>query len=64
MGIGSCIWMNTEAHVGIWIKLRVGLVGERFPRESQSFMTDLRRIGWRFLDFLKDGRLQGYAVKK
>ena len=48
----------------IWIKLRFGLAGERFPRESQSYMTDLRRIGWRWLAFLKDGRLQGYAVKE
>ena len=45
MGMGSCIWMNTEAHVWIWIKLRFGLAGERFPRESQSYMTDLRRVG-------------------
>ena len=26
-------------------KLRCGLAGERFPRESQSYMIDLRRIG-------------------
>ena len=45
MGMGSCIWMNMEAHVWIWIKLRFGLAGERFPRESQSYMTNLRRIG-------------------
>ena len=52
MGMGSCIWMNTEAHVWMWIKLKFGLAGERFPRESQSCMTDLRRIGWGFLAFL------------
>ena len=52
MGMGSCIWMNKEAHGWIWIKLRFGLAGERFPRESQSCMTDLRRIGWRVLAFL------------
>ena len=52
MGMGSCIWMNTEAHGWIWIKLRFGLVGARFPRESQSYMTDLRRFGWGLLAFL------------
>ena len=52
MGMGSCIWMDTEAHVWIWVKLRFGLAGERFPRESQSFMTDLRRFGWGLLAFL------------
>ena len=52
MGMGSCIWMDTEAHVWMWIKLRFGLAGERFPRESQSCMTDLRRIGWRCSAFL------------
>ena len=46
MGMGSCIWMNAKAHVGMSSKLRFGLAGERFPRESQSCMTDLRRIGW------------------
>ena len=45
MGMRSCIWMDTEAHVWIWVKLRFGLAGERFPRESQSCMTYLRRIG-------------------
>ena len=52
MGMGSGIWMDTEAHGWILIKLRFGLAGERFPRESQSCMTDLRRIGWRVLALL------------
>ena len=50
--MGSYIWMNIEAHVWIWVKLRFGLAGERFPRESQSYMTDLRRVGRGFLDLL------------
>ena len=29
-----------------------GSAGERFPRESQSYMTDLRRVGWGFSTFL------------
>ena len=45
MGMGSCIWMKIEAHVWIWSKLRFGLASERFTRESQICMTDLRRIG-------------------
>ena len=56
--------MNTEAHGWILIKLRFGLAGERFPRESQSYMTDLRRIGLGVAGFPKDGRLQGYAIKR
>ena len=49
--------------VGIWIKLRVGLSGERFPRESQSSMTDIRRIGWEFLVFLWREDFKGMLLK-
>ena len=46
MGMGSCIWMDTEAHVlDLDLSSDIGLAGKRFPRESQSCMTDLRRIG-------------------
>ena len=38
--------------VGFGLSLDFGLADERFPRESQSCMTDLRRIGWIFLAFL------------
>ena len=38
--------------VGFGLSTNFGLVDEGFPRESQSCMTDLRRIGWRFLAFL------------
>ena len=56
--------MNTEAHDWIWIKLRFGLVGERFPRESQK-LYDIPKEGWlRIPSFPMDGRLQGYAIKK
>ena len=33
----SCIGMNAEAHVWMWIKLRFGLAGERFPGESTLY---------------------------
>ena len=38
--------------VGFGLSSEFGLVLQRFPRGSQSCMTDLRRIGWRFLAFL------------
>jgi hypothetical protein len=44
----SCLDLDF-AQIFDW--LGIGLAGERFPKESQSCMTDLRRIGWRFLDF-------------
>ena len=62
MGMGSCIRMNTEAHGWILIKLRFGLAGEIFPRESQSCMTDLRRIGWRLLAYLCAGLVMDVSI--
>ena len=38
--------------VGFGLSSDLGLAGERFPRESQGYMTDLRRIGWGLLAFL------------
>ena len=61
--MGSCIWIDTEAHVWIWVKLRFGLAGEIFLRESQSYMIDLRRIGWIFLAFLGMEGLKGMLSK-
>ena len=50
--------------VGFGLSSDFGLGLQRFPRESQSCMTNRRKIGLGILGFPLDGRLQGYVVKK
>ena len=48
---------------GFGLSSNSGLGLQRFPRESQSCMTNLRRIGWGFLDFLGMGDFKGMLSK-
>ena len=46
---------------GFGLSLDLDWLVKDFPRESQSCMTDLRRIGWRLFGFPVDGCGDGYV---
>ena len=64
MGMGSCIWINTEAHGWLWIKLRFW-IGFAKISQGKSKLYDKPKEDWlEIFGFPVDGRLQGYVVKR